>query len=303
VLVPGGAAAPVDAPKTGVVVNASNGVTTDSTGTAVSATNTAPSTPSPTPVPTTNAEPTDNPIDIDELVAEYVVQADLYYNEVGYSNNSYNYTENDVYILAQVIYGEARGEDRNGKIAMGNVVMNRVLCRRKFPNTVSGVITQSGQFTGYKSTINPSRECLVAARLVLQYEVWVIPQNIYYYQRAQRDYWYGSFYKKLGDHCFYQTPSLGRSGRVPPALFERTFKYAQFGCKPEERVKRIQFMLNALGYKIDKVDGYFGKGTKDALIKFQKDHRLDDDGVAGPATVQRLIEEYGVKKYYAKYYT
>jgi len=307
ILVPGGAAAPVDAPKTGAAANVSDNLTTENTGAEVSTTDSetfsAIATPSPTPVPTTVAEPTDNPIDMDELLAEYVVKADLYYNEVGYSNNSYNYTENDVYMLAQVIYGEARGENRDGKIAVGNVVMNRVLCSRKFPNTVSGVITQSGQFTGYKSTITPSRECLVAARLVLQYEVWVIPQNIYYYQRAQRDYWYGSFYKKIGDHCFYQTPSLGRSGRIPPALFERTYKYARFGCKPEERVKRIQSMLNTLGYKIEKVDGYFGKGTMEALKKFQKDHGLKDDGVAGPTTVQTLIEEYGVREYYAKFCT
>lgn len=34
--------------------------------------------------------------------------------------------ENDIDILARTIYGEARGESRSGKIAVANVVMNRI---------------------------------------------------------------------------------------------------------------------------------------------------------------------------------
>ncbi len=310
-LVPGGAAAPVDAPeKTDIVANVSESTTIDNAGDntseTVSATSTVISTPSSTPVPTTVAEPTDNPIDMDELLDEYVVKADLYYNEVGYSNNTYSYTEADVYTLAQVIYGEARGETRDGKIAVGNVVMNRVLSRRAWPNTISGVVTAPRQFTGYKASIVPDSRCRSAARMVLQYEFWVIPQNVYFFRSGAQEGvdWGGhEFYKKVGGHCFYYETSYGRSNRVPPALFERTYKYAQFGCQPEERVVRIQSMLNSLGYKIAKIDGYFGKGTKEALIKFQNDHGLDDDGVAGPATVKRLIEEYGVRDYYAKFCT
>jgi len=310
-LVPGGAAAPVDAPKTGVVANGTVDVTdsaaaTDSTGGTVTATMTAVPTPSPTPVPTTVAEPTDNPIDMEELLEFFVVDADKYYNEFGYSNNHYNYTEDDVYMLAQVIYGEARGESRDGKIAVGNVVMNRVLCRRAWPNTISGVITAPGQFSGYKSTIKPNRECLVVARLVLQKELWVIPQNVYFFRSgaAEGVDWGGhNFYKKIGGHCFYREPSYGRNSGIPPALYERTYKYAQYGCTPENRVYRIQFMLDALGYDIEKVDKYFGESTKEALIKFQQDHGLDDDGVAGPAAVRKLIEEYGARNYYAKFCT
>ena len=56
------------------------------------------------------------------------------------SNNS-----NDVNLLARLIYGEARGEPYTGQVAVGAVVMNRVK-NSSFPNTISGVVYQSGSF-------------------------------------------------------------------------------------------------------------------------------------------------------------
>ena len=56
------------------------------------------------------------------------------------SNNSSN-----VNLLARAIYGEARGEPYTGQVAVGAVIMNRVRSS-KFPNTISGVIYQSGAF-------------------------------------------------------------------------------------------------------------------------------------------------------------
>jgi hypothetical protein len=186
--------------------------------------------------------------------------------------------------------------------------MNRVLCKGAWPNTVSGVITAAGQFSGYKSAIKPNRECLVAARLVLQYEVWVVPQDVYYFRAGAQEGvdWGGhTFYKKIGGHCFYRESYYGRmrGGGVPPALYERVYKYPQYGCMPEERVYRIQYMLKGLGYDIEKPDKYYGKGTQDAITQFQQDHGLDDDGVAGPTTLRKLIEEFGPREYYMKFCT
>lgn len=56
------------------------------------------------------------------------------------SNNSSN-----VNLLARAIYGEARGEPYVGQVAVGAVIMNRVRSS-KFPNTIAGVIYQSGAF-------------------------------------------------------------------------------------------------------------------------------------------------------------
>ena len=52
----------------------------------------------------------------------------------------------DLYLLAKLIYSEARGEVYEGQVAVGAVVLNRV-SDAGFPNTLQGVIYQPWAFT------------------------------------------------------------------------------------------------------------------------------------------------------------
>ena len=52
----------------------------------------------------------------------------------------------DVDLLARLISAEARGEPYEGQVAVGAVVLNRVK-HASFPNSISGVIYQSGAFS------------------------------------------------------------------------------------------------------------------------------------------------------------
>ena len=52
----------------------------------------------------------------------------------------------DLYLLAKLIYSEARGEIYEGQVAVGAVVLNRVR-DAGFPNTIQGVIYQPWAFT------------------------------------------------------------------------------------------------------------------------------------------------------------
>ncbi len=54
--------------------------------------------------------------------------------------------ENDRYLLANLIYCEAGGEPYDGQVAVGAVVINRLLSA-KYPDTLTGVIYQRGQFS------------------------------------------------------------------------------------------------------------------------------------------------------------
>ena len=54
--------------------------------------------------------------------------------------------DQNTWLLARIISAEARGEPYEGQVAVGAVVMNRVR-HPSFPNTVAGVIYQSGAFT------------------------------------------------------------------------------------------------------------------------------------------------------------
>ena len=81
------------------------------------------------------------------------------------SNNSSNH-ENNIWLLASLINGEARGESYIGQVAVGAVVLNRVR-HASFPNTISGVIYQAGQFEAVSDgqiNLTPSASCLNAAR-------------------------------------------------------------------------------------------------------------------------------------------
>lgn len=61
-----------------------------------------------------------------------------------------NYSSSDVRLMSSIINCEAGMEPYQGKIAVGIVVMNRVKSN-SFPNTIEGVIYQSGQFSPVKN--------------------------------------------------------------------------------------------------------------------------------------------------------
>jgi N-acetylmuramoyl-L-alanine amidase len=56
------------------------------------------------------------------------------------------YSENDIKLMANAVYGEARGEPYVGQVAVAAVILNRVESST-FPNTISGVIFEPRAFT------------------------------------------------------------------------------------------------------------------------------------------------------------
>ncbi len=61
-------------------------------------------------------------------------------------SNKLGLSENDLNIMANAVYGEARGEPFDGQVAVAAVILNRVK-DPNFPNSVYGVIFQPGAFT------------------------------------------------------------------------------------------------------------------------------------------------------------
>ena len=62
------------------------------------------------------------------------------------SSSGGSYSQNDLALMAAIIEVEAGDQSYEGRLAVGSVVMNRVESSQ-FPNTISGVIYQSGQFS------------------------------------------------------------------------------------------------------------------------------------------------------------
>lgn len=84
------------------------------------------------------------------------------------SNNNSGTTNSstDLNLLARLVYGEARGEPYTGQVAVAAVVMNRVKSS-SFPNTIAGVIYQSGAFDVVKDgqiNMSPNSTAIKAAQ-------------------------------------------------------------------------------------------------------------------------------------------
>ncbi|AFM43238.1 Cell Wall Hydrolase [Desulfosporosinus acidiphilus SJ4] len=115
-------------------------------------------------------------------------------------------SEEEVDLLSRVIYGEARGENFEGQVAVGAVVLNR-LKDPHFPKTIWGVVYQPGAFTAVKDQqihLDPNDEAYKAAEAALSGDD---PTNgaIYYYNpRLATDRWIKSrpVIKRIGNHTF-----------------------------------------------------------------------------------------------------
>ena len=84
----------------------------------------------------------------------------------GSSSSSGGYSSSDIYLLAKVIGAEARGESYTGQVAVGAVVLNRVR-HSSFPDTISGVVYQSGAFSCVRDSnwnVEPNETAKKAAR-------------------------------------------------------------------------------------------------------------------------------------------
>ncbi len=88
------------------------------------------------------------------------------------ASGSTYYNADDVYWLSRIISAESSGESLRGKIAVGNVILNRVKSP-DFPDSIYGVIFDSrwgGQFEPAKNgTIynTPDADSVIAAKLCL----------------------------------------------------------------------------------------------------------------------------------------
>lgn len=100
----------------------------------------------------------------------------------GGGSSTGGYSASDIYLLARVVYAEARGEPYQGMVAVAAVVLNRVE-HPSFPNTISGVVYQPWAFTAVNDgqiNLTPNEQSKNAARDALN--GWD-PTNgcIYYY--------------------------------------------------------------------------------------------------------------------------
>ncbi|HLS07385.1 MAG TPA: cell wall hydrolase, partial [Bacillota bacterium] len=67
-------------------------------------------------------------------------------SDTGAVNVPQGYSQNDIQLMSNAVYGEARGEPYEGQVAVAAVILNRVKSP-SFPNTIAGVIFEPRAFT------------------------------------------------------------------------------------------------------------------------------------------------------------
>lgn len=116
------------------------------------------------------------------------------------------YDADILYWLSHIIYAESGNQSMSGKIAVGNVVMNR-LASPMFPNTIKGVLFQKNQFSPAMSGSiyrDPNAGSVVAAKLVM--DGAVVLENALFFNRAGMNTFASrnrTYVATIGAHAFY----------------------------------------------------------------------------------------------------
>ena len=129
------------------------------------------------------------------------------------------YSDEEVYLTAQLVHHEAHNQAYNGKVAVAEVVLNRVQSSL-FPDKVNDVIFQNGQFSSLRrlKNINPTELELRIAYNVLNGSLRVLnDKDVMYFRNpkitsgisasTKKDWGNLEYATYIGEHAFYSQGS------------------------------------------------------------------------------------------------
>lgn len=122
------------------------------------------------------------------------------------ASNNLGFTEKDLKMMANAVYGESRGEPYEGQVAVAAVIINRVKSSQ-FPNTATGVIFQPGAFTAVADGqiwLTPNEKAIKAVKDAMS--GWDPSDGCLYYFNPEtatsKWIWTRPQYKTIGKHIF-----------------------------------------------------------------------------------------------------
>lgn len=123
----------------------------------------------------------------------------------------------DEWVMALAIWREARGEPVEGKIAVGEVIRNRMRTKNRWRSTIVGVVTQPKQFSAFnagdpnavkfpKPTDGVWRQCCESVRAVMRNRADFTEGANHYHTKAVKPYWVKGKTPvcEIGNHVFYK---------------------------------------------------------------------------------------------------
>jgi Cell wall hydrolyses involved in spore germination len=126
-----------------------------------------------------------------------------------YHDKTISITQNDVHLMAKIVYAESNCEPFEGKVAVASVILNR-LKYPEFPKTVDGVVKQKGAFSCVRNgTIDvvPDESSYKAVFQALQGSDPTEKAVFFYNPRIATSQWMKSIGKEkvttIGNHVFF----------------------------------------------------------------------------------------------------
>ncbi|GAB6988068.1 cell wall hydrolase [Paenibacillus pini] len=127
------------------------------------------------------------------------------------STKQYTVSADDVLLLRKIVMAEAEGEPYQGKVAVANVVLNR-LRSANFPDTIKGVIFQKFQFSpvanGRFKRVHPNQDSIHAVNEALNGIKSVSDDTYYFLSLTLADdltvHNTRTYAKTIGHHTFYK---------------------------------------------------------------------------------------------------
>lgn len=150
-----------------------------------------------------------------KMVSEWTKEAvimelpeDIYTETNGNGLRTWEWNDEESYMLAKIAMSEAESENTEGKALVILVVLNRVL-DDDFPDSVEEVITQENQFApvanGRYDRVEPDADCQDALALVAG--GWDESKGALYFESRSSSAWHQKNLKYLfkhGNHYFYK---------------------------------------------------------------------------------------------------
>lgn len=132
-------------------------------------------------------------------------------NEKEHSTWQYTVSDKELLMLRKIVMAEAEGEPYQGKVAVANVVLNR-LRSANFPDTIYKVIYQKYQFSpvanGRFDRVKPNEDTIHAVNEALNGRKEVSDDTYYFLSLKLADdltvHNTRTFYKTIGNHSFYK---------------------------------------------------------------------------------------------------
>lgn len=118
-------------------------------------------------------------------------------------------TQNDIHLMAKVVYAESNCEPFEGKVAVASVILNR-LKYPEFPKTVEGVVKQKGAFSCVRNgaiDVVPDESSYKAVFQALQGEDPTEKAVFFYNPKIATSQWMKNISKSnvrtIGNHVFF----------------------------------------------------------------------------------------------------